>query len=214
VRPYTYRCGTSDLRQKLAEVSPDDVEYGLHGIRVQAYNDAKEAAGEDIAVAQGGWQPGGAHTRYDRFDLRRDIFPLAARMLGAHPIVGQPETGANFSPPARPVVRYPAPRSALADVVAGMAPRQVTVDGQPAVEVDDDADAASMSAHASLLSDSEEEGAGSAIDATFARTDAHVAFARRLAAAHGNSSSPPARPPSPTRAVTRSATRARPRARS
>jgi hypothetical protein len=111
-------------------------------------------------------------------------------------------------------VRYPAPRSALADVVAGMAPRQVTVDGQPAVEVDDDADAASMSAHASLLSDSEEEGAGSAIDATFARTDAHVAFARRLAAAHGNSSSPPARPPSPTRAVTRSATRARPRARS
>jgi hypothetical protein len=204
VRPYTYRCAMTDLREKLTEVSPDDVEYGIHGIRVQAYNDAKEAAGEDVAVAHGGWTPGGAHTRYDRFDLRRDIFPLSARMVGAWPTQTPQTQNTQASPPARPVVRYPGQRRGLTAPVPGTA--TVTVDGQPAAEAEDDTDDSSVSAHASYVESDDEEACG-APEADVAgrretalgiRSAPHVVLARRLLGEHGPSTPPPpARPPSP-----------------
>ena len=81
VRPYTYSAAMADLKAMLSRVT-SDLDYGLHGARVEGYNRAKKACGEDAAVAQGGWKPG-SNSRYDRFDLARDIFPMAARMVSS-----------------------------------------------------------------------------------------------------------------------------------
>ena len=79
VRPYTYTCAGKDLREMLSRVT-DDLNFGLHGIRVEGYNAAKDAMGSEIAAAHGLWQPE-SHGRYARFNLVRDIFPLAAAMV-------------------------------------------------------------------------------------------------------------------------------------
>jgi hypothetical protein len=64
----------------LRKVSADD-EFGLHGLRVQGYNDACAGSSEKLAVAHGGWQST-AHTRYARFALT-DVVGLAGAMLSA-----------------------------------------------------------------------------------------------------------------------------------
>ena len=81
-RPYTYSAAMATFRRLIAKVQ-EDIAYGLHGLRVEGYNQAKRASGETVAVAQGGWKPG-SNSRYERFNLRRDVFPLAALMV-AHP---------------------------------------------------------------------------------------------------------------------------------
>jgi hypothetical protein len=107
-------------------------------------------------VAQGGWKEG-SQTRYDRFDLRRDIFSLSARMVDAPP---HPATmGAEvISPPVGPVVRRPA---------AAPTPSPVESD-------DSSGDDGAM----------EEDERDAAADAA---EPAHVGLARRLAEAAANS---------------------------
>ena len=78
VRPYTYSAASADLKSSLGRVSTD-TDFGLHGLRVTGYNKSKEANGEDLAVAHGGWKPG-SNSRYDRFSLR-SVFAMAGRML-------------------------------------------------------------------------------------------------------------------------------------
>ena len=40
-RPYTYTAFVADLKALLKRVSPDDTDYGPHGIRVEGYNRSK-----------------------------------------------------------------------------------------------------------------------------------------------------------------------------
>ena len=80
VRPYTYGAAMSDFRMHLRRVSPSDTEYALHGLRVTGWNEAKRTCGEDVAEAHGGWKPGSS-SRYTRFNLRKDIFGMAAAMV-------------------------------------------------------------------------------------------------------------------------------------
>ena len=78
-RPYTYAAACTDLKMMLRRVSPEDTEFGLHGLRVQGYNDAKDGDDAEMAGAHGGWQPG-SHSRYARFRLER-VFALSTRMV-------------------------------------------------------------------------------------------------------------------------------------
>ena len=79
-RPYTYTNASKDLKSALGRASTD-TNFGLHGFRVTGYNESKEANGEDVTVAHGGWKPG-SNSRYDRFSLSV-VFGMARRMLGA-----------------------------------------------------------------------------------------------------------------------------------
>ena len=58
-----------DLRAKV--VSPAEAKtYGLHSLRVSGWNGARRGpAGEELAVAQGGWHSR-SQTRYDRFEAQ------------------------------------------------------------------------------------------------------------------------------------------------
>ena len=67
------------LRVFLRRVSPDDVEYALHGLRVEGYNQSKRGNGEDITVAHGGWHSE-AHRRYERFSMRA-VLAIPANMV-------------------------------------------------------------------------------------------------------------------------------------
>lgn len=80
-RPYTYTAAHGDLKRLIRRVQVDD-DFGLHGLRVEGYNRAKSAVGEDLAVAHGGWKPG-SNSRYDRFNLR-SVFKIAKGMARAH----------------------------------------------------------------------------------------------------------------------------------
>ena len=102
-RPLTYAAAHADLAHELEEVkhlNNDDVDYGFHGVRVAGFNDAKAAAGQEVAEAQGIWSGPASTRRYDRFNLRRDIFTLSQRMLGLQPTDQQAAQLA----PAAPVV--------------------------------------------------------------------------------------------------------------
>ena len=79
VRPYTYRALKEDLRRHLTEVG-DDPSLGPHGIRVEGYNCSKDANGEEITVAHGGWMSS-AHSRYARFS-HASVLSIPARMTG------------------------------------------------------------------------------------------------------------------------------------
>ena len=64
----------------LARVSPDDTDFGYHGVRVEGWNRAS-ADNADLAEAHGGWKPGNA-SRYSRFHLG-DVFNIFPRMVQA-----------------------------------------------------------------------------------------------------------------------------------
>jgi hypothetical protein len=119
-RPYTYSAASTDLKRMLRMVSPDDFAYGLHGLRVQGYNDARDGDGEDMAVAHGGWQSS-AHTRYARFPLSR-VLALSSAMVGT---VDNGDEGGSHEPPdvmsERGQADGPAPREWLSaeDVQSG-----------------------------------------------------------------------------------------------
>jgi hypothetical protein len=131
VRPYTYACATKDLREMLMRVG-SDLDFGLHGARVEGYNLAKGAKGAEIAAAHGLWQPE-SHGRYARFDLVRDIFPLAAAMVrgDSPPVVVEEEVDGEVDEPpvARAIERGPQQRG---DVVRPAAVPPVVVPVAPA----------------------------------------------------------------------------------
>ena len=75
----TYAAGMSDLKALIGMIQDDNL-FGLHGFRVLGWERAKRAKGEGVATAHGLWKPGST-SRYDRFNLLRDIFPLASGMV-------------------------------------------------------------------------------------------------------------------------------------
>ena len=79
-RPYTYNAFMVDLRLFLARVGTD-LNFGPHGIRVEAYNRSKETNGEDLTVAHGLWKSS-AHHRYRRFSMLT-VAAVPANMVGA-----------------------------------------------------------------------------------------------------------------------------------
>ena len=95
----TYREALGAFRHAIG-VAGGDTSLGLHGLRVEGYNNAKHAVGEDLTVAHGGWTSG-AHTRYDRFSLT-EVLGLSARMIGEQPVYVDVATGAAG---IRPIVR-------------------------------------------------------------------------------------------------------------
>ena len=77
-RPYTYTAAMKDFKTLLRRVSPEDTDYGLHGLRVEGWNLAA-AVDPDLAEAHGGWKPGNA-SRYSRFNLA-SVFNLSRNMI-------------------------------------------------------------------------------------------------------------------------------------
>ena len=107
-RVLTYSHALADCRELWSRVvpAPEAKTYGLHGIRVGAYNTAR-AIDPGLAVAQGGWTSL-AHTRYARFDFR-DVLALPGSMVASDS--ESPESGgvldtlpSSSTPPERPVV--------------------------------------------------------------------------------------------------------------
>jgi hypothetical protein len=91
VRPYTYTAAMRDFKNLLRRVSPDDTDYGLHGLRVEGWNLAA-AVDPELAEAHGGWKPGNA-SRYTRFNLA-SVFNLSRTMINLQ-AVPPPDTGAD-----------------------------------------------------------------------------------------------------------------------
>ena len=84
-RVLTYPHAKEDVRALYSRVAPaaDVLTYGLHGLRVEAYNRAR-AHDPLLAVAQGGWASS-AHKRYARFNVS-DVLALPSAMIaGAAP---------------------------------------------------------------------------------------------------------------------------------
>ena len=90
-RPYTYTAAMRDFKNLLRRVSPDDTDYGLHGLRVEGWNLAA-AVDPDLAEAHGGWKPGNA-SRYSRFNLA-SVFNLSRNMINLQ-AVPPPDTDAD-----------------------------------------------------------------------------------------------------------------------
>ena len=82
-RVLTYSHAINDVRGLFARVAPaaEVATYGLHGLRVEAYNRAR-AHDPLLAVAQGGWAST-AHTRYARFSTREVLALPGAMVAGA-----------------------------------------------------------------------------------------------------------------------------------
>ena len=49
--PYTYTAAMKDFKTLLRRVSPNDTEYGLHGLRVAGWNLAGAAVDPELAEA-------------------------------------------------------------------------------------------------------------------------------------------------------------------
>ena len=81
IRPYTYSAAMKDFKTLLRRVSPDDTDYGLHGLRVEGWN-LGAAVDPELAEAHGGWKPGNA-SRYSRFNLS-SVFSLSRNMVALH----------------------------------------------------------------------------------------------------------------------------------
>jgi len=88
-RPLTYAGAMADFKKLLRRVSPDDTDYGLHGLRVEGWN-LGAAVDPDLAEAHGGWKPGNA-SRYSRFNLS-SVFNLSKQMVALQD--GPPLAGA------------------------------------------------------------------------------------------------------------------------
>ena len=67
-----------DFKNLLRRVSPNDTDYGLHGLRFEGWNLAA-AVDPELAEAHGGWKPGNA-SRYSRFNLTA-VFNLSKHMV-------------------------------------------------------------------------------------------------------------------------------------
>jgi hypothetical protein len=80
----------SDFKKLLRRVSPDDSDFGLHGLRVEGWN-LGAAVDPDLAEAHGGWKPGNA-SRYSRFNLS-SVFNLSKGMVAFHDAPPPAEAG-------------------------------------------------------------------------------------------------------------------------
>lgn len=108
-RALTYTQAVKDCRALWARVvSPEEAAtYGLHGLRVSAYNYAR-AHDPSLAIAQGGWTSQ-AHTRYERFAMASVLALPSCMICGdndeAPPASGAPDVDVSlpFTPPERPV---------------------------------------------------------------------------------------------------------------
>ena len=65
-RAYLYRDALLDFRSFLTGHVDDPAEFGLHGIRSEAFVVCSNAVGEEAAVIQGGWKGLTSASRYDR----------------------------------------------------------------------------------------------------------------------------------------------------
>ena len=121
-RVLTYAQALKDCRALWARVVPAEeaATYGLHGLRVSAYNYAR-VHDPALAIAQGGWASQ-AHTRYERFSmgavlsLPRHMVQAGADTPGSSVAMadteGEPgvDPSLPFTPPERPVVNRSGPR--------------------------------------------------------------------------------------------------------
>ena len=77
VRPLTYSVALGDFRQFLTNGGcPNPLDYGLHGVRSEAFVTCSGAVSDEAAVIQGGWSSVTSASRYDRltlYILYRDI---------------------------------------------------------------------------------------------------------------------------------------------
>ena len=131
-RCLTYTAAMTQFRLLVARVSSKEVslKYGLHCLRVSGWNGARTGpAGEEVAVAHGGWH-GGSQRRYDRFSAV-DVLSLPRVIVGAPShvfddipvdvaeaplaLVPAPVVRPAARSTARPAVVRPAPSSVLMD---------------------------------------------------------------------------------------------------
>ena len=117
--PLTYGKAMTQFRELLlAKVcSVEEAKtYGLHGLRVAGWNGARRGpAGEDLAIAQGGWHAG-SQKRYDRFRAD-EVCALPQHILeGADAALStsaRMDPGPAPSPAAAPVVAAAQPAAAI-----------------------------------------------------------------------------------------------------
>ena len=88
LRVLTYSCALANVRALFAKVVGPEISlsYGLHGLRVEAYNRAR-AHDPLLAVAQGGWASEAHSTRYARFDVSKVLHHIMS--IVAHLSHGQ-----------------------------------------------------------------------------------------------------------------------------
>ena len=103
----TYSNALASTRRLYAKVvsTEEAATYGLHGLRVEAYNRAR-AIDPLLAVAHGGWASV-AHERYARFDVD-DVLALPSAMLS-----GESETSVASGGEAPPLIEPPFPEVSL-----------------------------------------------------------------------------------------------------
>ena len=119
----TYGQAMKQFRKLLSKVcTPAEAKrYGLHSLRVAGWNGARRGpAGEDLAIAQGGWHSG-SQKRYDRFqadeicDLPRHVIEGADAALSTSARI-DPVPGTLPAPPeqaSRPVQALGRKRTSL-----------------------------------------------------------------------------------------------------
>ena len=114
--PLTYGAALRGLRELLGRVtSAAEAEtYGLHGLRVAGWNGARRGpAGEELAVAQGGWRSDACY-RYDRFGAD-EVRALPTHILtGADEALSLEHRQAPSSVPVRTSAFAPPPATTVA----------------------------------------------------------------------------------------------------
>ena len=131
-QPLTYSAALTQFRRFLRKVTTEEDanSYGLHGLRVAGWNGARRGpAGDELAVAHGGWHSGSQH-RYDRF-VAEEVLALPRQILegadaslplglrAAAPVPPRPSSSSASVPAsAVPGARPPRPSSSSAPAPA------------------------------------------------------------------------------------------------
>lgn len=83
-RPLLYSTALADFRQFLTKGGCENAsDYGLHGIRSEAFVTCSGAVSEEAAVIQGGWSSAGNASRYDRLTVPV-AKSIASKMVAFH----------------------------------------------------------------------------------------------------------------------------------
>ena len=140
-RPWLYRQALAAFQAALTGLGFPSA--GLHGLRVAGYNGTRAVLGQEIAVAQGGWQSG-AHNRYWRCSMA-SILDIPSAIIGALG-TGQPAVAPDPDPER--VARVPGQRVVRQDLA-----RALDEDLEDFVDetVDEESVVESAESHASLL---------------------------------------------------------------